>query len=232
MDLKHPSTKLIIEHAKSRALLRNQVAYVLATAWHETGGYKYMREIWGPTEAQKKYEGRKDLGNTVKGDGKKFLGRGFVQITGRRNYADWSKRLGIDLIKQPQLAEQPDTAARIITEGMDLGTFTGKALDDFITLSKSDFYNARKIVNGLDKAKLIEGYATQFDSLLVDAGYGYEPSRQPDDPGVEKPLPVIPESDKTLMKKTVGAGVVALIVAGFSYIANLPCNWLGLFCGN
>ncbi|RWO20441.1 MAG: hypothetical protein E5Y16_02980 [Mesorhizobium sp.] len=120
MDLKHPSARLIVSECKAEGLLRNQCAYVLGTAWHETGAYKYMREIWGPTAAQ--VRGRKDLGNTVAGDGKKFIGRGFVQITGRRNYTDWSKRLGIDLLKEPQLAERPEIAVKILVKGSKLGT--------------------------------------------------------------------------------------------------------------
>ncbi|PSH68635.1 hypothetical protein CU102_12820 [Phyllobacterium brassicacearum] len=128
MNLVQPSTRLLAESCEQEGLLRNQCAYVLATAWHETSAYKYMREIWGPTPAQKRYEGRKDLGNTVAGDGKKFMGRGFVQITGRRNYTDWSRRLGLDLLKEPQLAERPEIAVRIIVKGMKIGTFTGKKL--------------------------------------------------------------------------------------------------------
>src|SRR5919108_752792 len=123
MNLTHPSVRLIVRTCDQAGLLRNQCAYVLATAWHETARFKYMREIWGPTAAQKRYEGRADLGNVVAGDGKKFLGRGFVQITGRNNYADWSRRLGLDLLKEPQLAEQPEVAVRILVEGMALGTF-------------------------------------------------------------------------------------------------------------
>lgn len=174
MDLSTGSTRLLIDECKRRGLLRNQCAYALATAWHETGRYKYMREIWGPTPIQKRYEGRTDLGNTVAGDGKKFMGRGFVQITGRRNYTDWSKRLGLDLLKEPQLAERPEIAARIAVEGMRLGTFTGKKLSDYITLKASDFRNARRIINGLDKADLIAGYAKEFDAALKAEGYGVE----------------------------------------------------------
>jgi predicted chitinase len=134
------------------------LAYILATSKHETLNYDHMREIWGPTDTQKRYEGRADLGNTVKGDGKRFMGRGFVQITGRRNYADWSKRLGMDLLSKPSLAEGHEVAARILVEGMLKGTFTGKKLADF----PSDFVESRRIVNGTDRATLIAGYAYRF----------------------------------------------------------------------
>ena len=175
MDLEQGHTPLIVSECRKHGLLRNQCAYVLATAWHETGRYKYMREIWGPTPVQRRYEGRKTtLGNVVAGDGKKFLGRGFIQITGRRNYADWSRRLGLDLVKEPEQAERPDIAVRILVEGMMLGTFTGRKLGAYVTLSKSDFINARRVVNGTDRAALIAGYAMQFDAALVKAGYGID----------------------------------------------------------
>src|SRR5690606_17393021 len=63
-----------------------RLAAFLAQVGHESGGFVYAREIWGPTEAQKRYEGRKDLGNTQPGDGSRFRGRGLIQITGRANY--------------------------------------------------------------------------------------------------------------------------------------------------
>lgn len=171
MDLKQGHTPLIVSECLKRGILGNQCAYILATAWHETGRYKYMREIWEPTAAQKRYEGRKDLGNVEAGDGKKFLGRGFVQITGRRNYADWSRRLGLDLLKEPQLAERPDIAVRILVDGMMLGTFTGKKLGDFVNLGKSDHVNARRVVNGIDRAGLIAAYAREFEAALLKSGY-------------------------------------------------------------
>ena len=79
----------------------------IAQIAHESGEFRYMKEIWGPTSTQLKYEGRKDLGNTVEGDGKRFLGRGPIQITGRANYTECGKALGIDLISNPQLLEDP-----------------------------------------------------------------------------------------------------------------------------
>ena len=84
----------------------------IGQAAHETEGFRFLREIWGPTPAQRGYEGRADLGNDQPGDGQRFLGRGIFQITGRANYADAGHRLGIDLVGNPQLAEQPDIAVQ------------------------------------------------------------------------------------------------------------------------
>ena len=87
-----------------------RVAAFIAQIGHESGQLKYVKEIWGPTAAQAKYEGRKDLGNTVAGDGPKYRGRGLIQITGRANYMACGEGLGLDLIKQPELLEKPQHA--------------------------------------------------------------------------------------------------------------------------
>jgi putative chitinase len=84
----------------------------IGQAAHETEDFRFLREIWGPTPAQRGYEGRADLGNDQPGDGQRFLGRGIFQITGRANYADAGHRLGLDLVGNPQLAEQPDVAVQ------------------------------------------------------------------------------------------------------------------------
>ncbi|MBD8090987.1 glycoside hydrolase family 19 protein [Pseudomonas fluorescens] len=88
-----------------------RVSAFIAQVGHESGQLRYVREIWGPTVQQLGYEGRADLGNTVKGDGSKFRGRGLIQITGRANYAACGEALGLDLINQPELLEQPQHAA-------------------------------------------------------------------------------------------------------------------------
>ncbi|WP_250481914.1 glycoside hydrolase family 19 protein [Caballeronia sp. NCTM5] len=88
-----------------------RVAAFLAQIGHESGGLVYTREIWGPTPAQSRYEGRADLGNTQPGDGKRFMGRGLIQITGRRNYQLASIGLDLDLISHPELLEQSGAAA-------------------------------------------------------------------------------------------------------------------------
>lgn len=82
----------------------NRVAHFLAQAAHESDGFKTLQEYWGPTAAQKRYEGRKDLGNTVAGDGSLFRGRGIFQITGRSNYKTIGKAIGEDLITDPTIA--------------------------------------------------------------------------------------------------------------------------------
>ena len=68
------------------------------------------------------------------------------------NYTNWGKKLGIDLVGNPKLAEQPEVAAKILVGGMKEGSFTGKGLNDYINGSKTDFVGARRIVNGTDKA--------------------------------------------------------------------------------
>ena len=88
-----------------------RVAAFIAQVGHESGQLRYVREIWGPTAQQAGYEGRADLGNTQKGDGSKYRGRGLIQITGRANYAQCGEALVLDLISKPELLEQPQYAA-------------------------------------------------------------------------------------------------------------------------
>lgn len=78
-----------------------RIAAFIAQVDHESGQLRYVREIWGPTAQQAGYEGRADLGNTVKGDGSKYRGRGLIQITGRANYVACGEALGLDLINRP-----------------------------------------------------------------------------------------------------------------------------------
>ena len=87
-----------------------RVAAFIAQIGHESGQLKYVKEIWGPTSAQARYEGRKDLGNTVAGDGPKYRGRGLIQITGRANYIMCGEALALDLINHPELLEKPHHA--------------------------------------------------------------------------------------------------------------------------
>ncbi|WP_201271599.1 N-acetylmuramoyl-L-alanine amidase [Sinorhizobium meliloti] len=127
-----------------------QIAYVLATAEHESKCGRFMREIWGPTAAQRGYEGRRGLGNDQRGDGFRFRGRGFVQLTGRANYRTWAELLGADILANPDLvATDASLAARILVQGMREGRFRGgHKLSDFLASEEPDFFNARDIING------------------------------------------------------------------------------------
>lgn len=87
-------------------------AAFLANVGHESGGLKWLVELWGPTIAQQRYEGRRDLGNVQPGDGFKFRGRGLLQTTGRANYAVLSGHLGIDYLQDPDRLAQPVDASR------------------------------------------------------------------------------------------------------------------------
>lgn len=113
-----------------------RLANFVGQAAHESGGFQFMREIWGPTTAQRRYEGRRDLGNTHPGDGKRFMGRGIFQITGRANYAEMAARTGLPLVEQPELAERPDVAvltACIFWQTRGLSALADAGQEDTIT---------------------------------------------------------------------------------------------------
>ena len=118
-----------------------RIAAFIAQVGHESGQLRYVREIWGPTAQQAGYEGRADLGNTVKGDGSKYRGRGLIQITGRANYAACGEAMGLDLINQPELLEQPQHAA------MSAAWFwSTKGLNTLA--DKGDFVKITRRING------------------------------------------------------------------------------------
>jgi putative chitinase len=87
-------------------------AAFLAQVGHESGGLHWLVEIWGPSDSQRRYEGRYDLGNIAPGDGFKFRGRGLIQLTGRANYTAAGKALGVDLVAQPESLGEPGLACR------------------------------------------------------------------------------------------------------------------------
>ena len=138
------------------------LAYMFATVHHETDRKFQGIVEYGPDSYFKKYDGRADLGNNQPGDGLRFKGRGFVQLTGRRNYTNFGQILGIDLAGNPALALDVANCVKILFHGMSNGSFTGKKLSAYFNPDKADWINARRIINGTDKANLIAGYGNQY----------------------------------------------------------------------
>ncbi len=162
----HPDVRDDIENilqvAEAEGLSQEQTAYVLATATHESNLGLHLEEFASGAA----YEGSSALGNSQPGDGRRYKGRGYVQLTGRRNYTDWSERLNIDLVNNPDLAKDPAIAVQILVIGMRDGTFTGRRLDRYINNNETDFANARRTVNGTDKAQRIANLAAEYNAAL------------------------------------------------------------------
>src|SRR5690554_4483420 len=154
---------LIINVCKDNGLLRNEAAYVLATTeWETNRTFEPVKEAYWLSENWRKSNLRYYP----------WYGRGFVQLTWETNYIKAGQKLGLDLTTNPDRVMDPSVAAQILVRGMKEGWFTGKKLSDYIDLQRSDFYNARRIVNGLDKAKEIEALAKKYNKELLKAGYG------------------------------------------------------------
>lgn len=154
----------ILDAAERRGIPLRQLAYILATVYHETA------HTMQPIAEYGKGKGRK-YGVPAGPYGHVYYGRGLVQLTWLANYERASKELAINLVKYPDDAMQLDVATEILITGMLKGWFTGKKLPDYISGEKVDYTNARRIVNGTDKAALIAGYAKAFETALNTAGY-------------------------------------------------------------
>lgn len=216
----------------------DHLAYCLATAFHETGAkmqpvvenlnYRSasrIREVWPTrfptTAAAQMYVGKPEalankvygtrMGNLGGNDGWIYRGRGFVQITGRDNYKRAGRELGVDLLTFPELAEECETAAATLYCGMLQGWFTGKKLADYFKPGLVDPYNARRIINGLDRATEIAGYFRAFSAALKAAGYA------PEIPAAKPVIPVIdaapPPPDVEPAEPKPAGGLVAALAA-------------------
>lgn len=180
-DMNLGDTQLILRECTKQGLLRNQAAYVLATAYWETGRtMEPVREAHGETDEQSVARLERAwtsgklswVSRPYWRDG--FFGRGYVQLTHEANYARAGRELGVDMVSNPSLALEPSYAAHILVVGSRDGWFTGKRLSDYITLEKSNFRGARRIINGTDKAATIAELARDYDKALLAAGYGVE----------------------------------------------------------
>lgn len=131
--------------AKGEIKTPDRIAAFIAQLAHESGEYRYMQEIWGPTEAQLGYEGRADLGNMNYGDGRRFAGHGPIQITGRANHRACGQYLGLDLERDPLLITRPEhgtaSAVWFWTQG------NGK-IDLNLLADRGWFKTITRIING------------------------------------------------------------------------------------
>lgn len=149
-------------------------AYMLATVKHECADTWLPIVERGPRSYFDKYEAGtaigKRLGNVEPGDGWRFRGRGYVQITGRANYSRMTDVLKLapdaDLTLDPEQALRPAIAYQIMSVGMRKGLFTGKKLGDYISAGAADYRNARRIINGVDRSALIADYAGTIEGIL------------------------------------------------------------------
>jgi hypothetical protein len=144
-------------------------AYMLATVKWECG------DTWRPIEEHGRGAGRKYGAEVDVEDANgvshrnRYYGRGYVQLTWKENYEEISERLamGLKLVIHPELALEPATAYQIASYGMRHGTFTGRRLADYIGDARCDYRHARKIINSLDQADRIAGYAGRLETMLT-----------------------------------------------------------------
>lgn len=150
-----------------------RAAYMLATVKHECAD-TWMPIVERGTPAYfAMYEPgtRKGdaLGNTHPGDGARYKGRGYVQISGLDNYVRVGIAIGIgDTLRlYPDQALDVATAYRIMSVGMRDGLFTGVGLGKYINAERCDYAQARRIINGMDRADLIASYAVSLEAMLT-----------------------------------------------------------------
>lgn len=153
------------------------MAYIFATVFHEVGRRMVpVREGFAKTDAgaiaavEKLFKAHKISTNyAAPVDGVSYFGRGRVQNTWHDNYVKLEERFGLPFVSQPGLLLDPDIDATVTIAGHMEGIWTGKKLIDYINDRGTDYINARKIINGTDKATVIAGYATKFEKAFRDA---------------------------------------------------------------
>ena len=155
----------VINAFEAAGLTNSQwLAYMLSTSFHETAGTMQPIGEYG------KGRGR-EYGRPAGPFNKVYYGRGFVQLTWLDNYKRAEDELGAPFVADPELALDPKHAADIMIKGMTQGWFTGKRLAQYFG-SKNDPVNARRIINGTDKANLIAGYYEKFLKAINEAHAG------------------------------------------------------------
>lgn len=169
---------------EKRCCNKYHIAYLLATSKHETGHTfdpveeahwlswnvrkKYFEDMYDPVlgKNEKRRKMAKDNGNTQQGDGVKYYGRDYVQLTWKDNYQRMKDKFHVDFVNNREKALEHEWAIKILIYGSEQGVFTGLKLSRYINESKQDYYHARQVINGLDKATTIEGYAKKNEKCL------------------------------------------------------------------
>jgi len=141
-------------NAGNTSVWRRENAYILATIKHEVAN-KYVPITEYSKTTCRRYNG-----------GCTYKGRGYVQLTHKYNYRKLSSVVGVDLVANPRKALDPDISYHIASYGMYHGIFTGRKLGRYISVGKTDYLNARRVINGKDRASLIARYARKFESIL------------------------------------------------------------------
>lgn len=204
MDMTIGDTQLIVAVCKERGLLRNQTAYLLATTWWETAHTMlpveeafYLKDRVSDLDAWRKRNLRYYP----------WHARGYVGVTWERNYHKLSKETGVDVVSQRSKAMEKDVAAVALVVGCMQGWWTGKKLTDYVTLQKSDFVGARRVVNGTDKARAIAEVARDYDDALLTEGYGVT---QVSPPVANERRDGTPPRDSIFSSKTIRAALAAI----------------------
>lgn len=194
------------------------LAYMLATTYHETD------QKMQPIEEYGKGDGHA-YGKPDQGTGKIYYGRGLAQLTHKRNYQLFSDRLGLDLVNKPELALQTDVAVKILFDGMVAGLFTGVGLPKYLGQT-TDWINARRVVNGLDKANIIAKYAEKFDFALIEATDEYPPVELPPTPSLLEPTTTVEKKWWNGKKTHMGMLISGLIgvAAMLGYIPGMTAD--------
>ncbi len=159
-----------------------ELAYILATAYHESF-HRNLNPEWEPvregfaktnqgainavTSLYKRGVISKNYALPDPVTGHSYYGRSWVQTTHKYNYKKMGDRIGVDLVNNPDLALKRDVSAKLLVVGSLEGLYTGKKLSDYITPTKTDYINARRVINAKDKAELIAGYAQKFYDALT-----------------------------------------------------------------
>jgi putative chitinase len=214
--------EIILAEADRLGTNNEFLAYAIATTTWETGRTMQPIHERGARSYFDKYEPGtkigKVLGNTKTGDGFLYRGRGYVQLTGRANYEKAGRKLGINLLGNPDLALDPKVAVRIMFLGMTEGWFTGKSFSSYLDGIYEDdaedlreFTNARRIINGTDKAveigRIALAYRTALKVALRVPGVIVTPPAPAD-----APRPPVATPEATILKPNGTLRIIVKII--------------------